>query len=378
MLRIFNLKDNLGRIYMILPYIGLVQNKASLVFSILTSAKYKLMIGNYTTYFKDHQFSSLLYLLGAISFADSFQIRTNGIVTMNINNNKFEFSIKNPTLEESNMVELIFSATRFGADLITNDQDETLRKKSFKIYNKNNKKIIETSTGIKFFVESMNPGNTIVETFVNEIHDINSKINFKDKVVIDIGAECGDTALYFAQKGATVYAIEPMKAHYKAMIHNLELNPEISKKIIPINCAIGKDEILKFYHDRNNEIGEAASFVYNTHKENSIVTEVKGYTLETFLKEQNLDKVELIKIDCKGCEFFLSNNDIDKTNIIKIEYNTKMANRNLSELLLILEKSGFTYTSYKHSIFDRASMKERGTLVGIKKYKIKKSLGSSD
>lgn len=366
MLHVFNLKDNLSRIYMILPYIGPVKNKTSLFFSMLTGTNYRVILGNFTAYFKDYEFSLLLYLLGAISFASSVQIKSNGMLKMYINNNRFEFSLKNPTQEEKNLIQLIFAATRFGADLITNDDGKILRKKSFKIYNNNSKSVVETSEGIKFYMDSINPGNTIVETFVNEIHDINSKIDFKDKIVIDVGAECGDTALYFAKKGAIVYAIEPMKSHYEAMIRNLALNPELSKRIIPVNCAIGKNEILKFYHDKNNEIGVAASFVYNTHKE-SRISEIKGYTIEKFLNEQNLEEVELIKMDCKGCEFLLSDKDISKTNIVKIEYNAKLANRCLDELLTILEKSGFTYTLYKHSIFDRVSIRERGTLLGIKK-----------
>jgi FkbM family methyltransferase len=301
-----------------------------------------------------------------ISYANSFQIKPDGILKIIYNKSVFEFSLKYLSQEDKNLIELIFTATKFGADLITNDGMGVLRKKSVKITKMNNKRVVETYDGLKFFLDSINPGNTITETFVSDIHDINSKIGFKGKTVIDVGAECGDTALYFANKGATVYAIEPMKSTYEAMIRNLELNPELSKRIIPINGGIGKNDMLRFYHDKNNAIGESASFVYNVHK-NTAVSEIKGYTVNAILKKFNIDQVELLKIDCKGCEFFLTDEDLLKVNIVKIEYNAKLAGQSLDKLLNIIEKSGFIYTLYKHSISDRISLKERGTILGIKR-----------
>ena len=87
------------------------------------------------------------------------------------------------------------------------------------------------------------------ETFVTDLHHINSKIDWKDKVVIDVGPEYGDTPLYFASMGAKVYAFEAQKSHYEGMLENLSLNPELSKQIIPTNAAIGKDGFLDFFID---------------------------------------------------------------------------------------------------------------------------------
>ena len=48
---------------------------------------------------------------------------------------------------------------------------------------KNNKKIIMTSNGIKFFLDSIHPSNTIIETFVREIHSINPIIDWNNKII---------------------------------------------------------------------------------------------------------------------------------------------------------------------------------------------------
>jgi len=366
MISIFQINDNLARLYTIFPYLGQVQNKIGLILSILSGSNYRIVLKNYIISFKNHEFNLLLYFLGVISFASSFQIKTDGVLKIIIDKNEFEFSLRNLTLEEKNLLELIFVAIKFGADLVTSNETKMLRKKSIRISNMHNKRVVETYDGLKFFLDSMNPGNTIGETFVSDVHYINSKINFKDKIVIDVGAECGDTALYFAKKGAIVYAIEPMKASYEAMIRNLKLNSELSKRITPINAAIGKDEMLKFYHDKNKEVGESASFVYNVHK-NFTISEVKGYTINTLLKEFNVKNVELLKMDCKGCEFFLTNTDLTNVNVIKLEYNAKVTKQNLDKLLNVLEESGFVYTLYKHVVSDRSSLRQRGTILGIKK-----------
>ena len=92
--------------------------------------------------------------------------------------------------------------------------------------------------------------------------------------------------MYYASRGAIVFAFEPMKAHYDAMIRNLTLNPKLFERITPINAAIGKDGKLKFYHSGISEIAGVSSFVYNVHgKEATIFNDVQGYSLSAAIKK---------------------------------------------------------------------------------------------
>ena len=100
---------------------------------------------------------------------------------------------------------------RHCANFLSNVTLPDIRKQTYRIISENDKKIIITSNGVRFFLDSIHPGNTIIETFVREIHSINPKINWNDKIVVDVGAECGDTPLYFASMGAKVFAFEPLK-----------------------------------------------------------------------------------------------------------------------------------------------------------------------
>jgi len=200
-------------------------------------------------------------------------------------------------------------------------------------------------------------GNTIIETFVKNIHLINSNYDWTGKVVVDVCAECGDTPLYLADKGAKVYAFEPVKTHYDAMMRNIGLNPELSKKITPINAAIGKDGILKFIESTAFGGCPGASFVYDNQDGKWKITEVLGYSFESVLEKFNIENIDLLKIDCKGCEFFLNEDVLKNVNMVKIEYSIHSNEHKMENLLKVLGNAGFSCLVYRNSDQSRRANK---------------------
>ncbi len=366
-----SLREKLGWIYFMLPYLDPVDNKFGLISSIIlgfSSYKIKLKNGDMLR-ISSSQIYNLYCLLGALCFATSYSVKSgNKIEICQDLKNTFTVALDNLSYEDNNMLELLFWGSRFGANFVTdnNIELENFRDKTFKIVEVNNKKIIETKSGVKFYLDSISTYNTIVETFINNLHLINSKINWKDKIVIDVGAEFGDTPLYFASMEAKVYAFEPLKAHFDGMLQNLSLNPELSKKIIPINAAFGKDEILNLSHEDNKNSSPGASFVYNTRKGDVVVTKVEGYSLERVMKEFEIDHVDLLKMDCKGCEYFLTPEGLKNVNSVKIEHLSKDPNK-LENLLIILDKANFEWTLYRQNLQARRSNKITGYIYGKKK-----------
>jgi len=62
-------------------------------------------------------------------------------------------------------------------------------------------------------------------------------LNAKGKIVIDVGAFVGDSAIYFVLKGAVrVIAIEPHLGAYTEMLDNIKLN-NLEGVIVPVNAA---------------------------------------------------------------------------------------------------------------------------------------------
>ena len=62
--------------------------------------------------------------------------------------------------------------------------------------------------------------------------------NVKDRVVVDIGAYVGDSAVYFALRGARrVVAVEPHSGAFAEMLDNIRLN-NMESVIIPVNAGL--------------------------------------------------------------------------------------------------------------------------------------------
>ncbi|NDF48322.1 MAG: hypothetical protein EB158_09170, partial [Nitrosopumilaceae archaeon] len=162
-------------------------------------------------------------MLGILTFAANYNISKKEISVSFDLKEYFTLPLENLSYEDENFLEVLFFGTKYGADFVVDDKipKKNYRDKTFLITKFDGKKIIETSTGIRFYIDSMHVGNTIIETFVKNIHLINSNYDWSNKVVVDVGAECGDTPLYFADKGAKVYAFEPVKTHYEAMMRNI-------------------------------------------------------------------------------------------------------------------------------------------------------------
>ena len=64
-------------------------------------------------------------------------------------------------------------------------------------------------------------------------------LNLNNRDIIDIGANVGDTALFFAKNGANVIAFEPVKHLYELGLENISLNLDLKDKIKFINKAVG-------------------------------------------------------------------------------------------------------------------------------------------
>ncbi len=363
---------NPGLVYFLIPFIvsPILSNKVGLALSVLFGKKeHKIKLNDGSNIsFKSSEYNTMQSFLGVITYAITYRIDNDQTLEVSFDdNNVFHVNLKNMSNTDRNLLDIIFLAIRSGADLISenNDSNQRYREKTLKIINKNNKKIIETYNGIRFYLDSINPG-TIVECYINNVHMLKSNESFTGKIIIDVGAERGDTPLYFAQKGATVYAFEPIKENFDDMIKNISLNPNIEKNIIPINAAIGKDEILKFYQSPDTP-NVGSSFAINRHGKNAKIQQVQGYTIASALKKFKIDHVDLLKMDCKGCEFFLTEKDLELVDKIKIEYMDEQNPRKFKDLIKLLEKMKFGYIIYRISPFDRMSNKIFGHIFGEKK-----------
>ena len=125
------------------------------------------------------------------------------------------------------------------------------------------------------------------------------KLNFRNKVVIDVGANSGATSIYFAINGAKkVIAIEPMLITYDYLKRNVEVN-ELESFIQCINGAVwneSNEETIEI--DIDEGLG-AKLHVSDHYVDKTRVPIVNIETLINNLKETGI----VVKMDCEGCEY---------------------------------------------------------------------------
>lgn len=135
----------------------------------------------------------------------------------------------------------------------------------------------------------------LIETFYNEIYNING---IRNGNIVDIGAFIGDTAIYFASKGAKkVIAFEPAKNLFYIALQNVQLNG-LGSIICMRNEAIGLDynEENLYYiktHPGSSSMVPPKRGHFNCYK-------VKVVPLSSVLA--NFEYIDLLKIDCEGTE----------------------------------------------------------------------------
>jgi len=147
-------------------------------------------------------------------------------------------------------------------------------------------------------------------TFVHAIDEIfrdnfyfyadgNFDVNIKNgDIVIDAGAFIGDFSAYCANKGTEVYAFEPTSATFALLEQTVELNKP--SKIYPVKKGL------------SSKVGTACiEFFENNSGGNSIVMhrndigkseEISLTTLDIFVAENNIKKIDFIKADIEGAE----------------------------------------------------------------------------
>jgi FkbM family methyltransferase len=253
-------------------------------------------------------------------------------------------------IQLANLVALISYGIRFGF-LVTNDWKPPIAD-----FVTISEELVAMPDGSKFHLDKIDP-YIIVETFFLRIHDIP---DLRGKVVVDVGAAFGDTPIYFARQGATVYAVEPV--NHAFLVSNLALNPEIKDRITPVNLAIGTVGTLKMMVDPRAVDGGASAYT----SRGGTYLEVSSTTVYDLVQALNIGHIDVLKLDCKGCEFRISTNDLDCVQErILIEFNSDHP-EDVERLYSLLRYAGFTFTVTRYGFNPEHldSLKCAGHIVG--------------
>lgn len=221
---------------------------------------------------------------------------------------------------------------------------------------------------ISFHVTSISNIEAMMEIFYENIY----KINTLDKcIVIDIGMNIGIASLYFAlmPNVSKVYSFEPFKETYEQAVYNINLNREISKKIISENFGLSNKNELAEALFCSDFSGSMSTSKNNTLKLNinknklsseKVTLRSASEVLSEILTENN-EKV-ILKVDCEGSEYEIFE-ILDKDGILnKIDYLLlEWHFKGEKPILDILQKYGFVS-------FSRLIYYDLGLIYAVKKY----------
>ena len=145
----------------------------------------------------------------------------------------------------------------------------------------------------------------------DSILDFLSK-NFKINVVFDIGANDGGyskTLRYFFKK-STIYAFEPHPESFERLKKSVTGNKtKIYRLGLGSKAKMGK--IWDFSNDAQLKHTQPTSTLASTHKEvienyhgqKSHYFDIRIITLDSFIQENKIKKIDFLKIDTEGSEF---------------------------------------------------------------------------
>ncbi|MGH8541466.1 MAG: FkbM family methyltransferase, partial [Stenotrophobium sp.] len=142
---------------------------------------------------------------------------------------------------------------------------------------------------------------------------------------------------------ARVYAYEPMPQNFRLLRRHVDANPGVSFKAV-MSAVASSNEPLKLQFDSKDEFTTSAS-IHASESETDVI-EVRSTTLADIFREENLDRIDLLKLDCEGSEYEILFNLPDElfnriSNISLEAHQGRVPSENIDSLAVLLQAKGF-------------------------------------
>lgn len=184
-----------------------------------------------------------------------------------------------------------------------------------------------------FFDESYTKGFT---------HPLKLKEN---PIVVDVGANVGYFTLFMLScyPKAKLYSYEPMPMNFKLLSKYRDENSSLDMNIF--NMAVSAEvKTLTLHYDASDSFTTAATLYAKDDQPDKI--EVPTTTLEEIMTNNNLDKIDFLKLDCEGSEYEIlydaTTTILDRVNVIALETHVSdQSKHNTNDLNQFLKSRGF-------------------------------------
>jgi FkbM family methyltransferase len=219
-------------------------------------------------------------------------------------------------------------------------------------------KFFEKILNICLKILNIGEGQSVETSGEKHIFKLLKKIAHKNGVLIfDVGAHDGEWFMLLKQNYVgknTVHSFEPSTTSF------LKLSKIREQNLLPVNIALGDKEQKIFLQE--NEAGSSGAFI--TENKNQVSYEIEMKTLDLYCKENNINEIDLLKIDIEGYELKLlagAKNMLEnrKIKLIQFEFGApseeKYSMKNFFDILnkdyqicRILQNGYYPLPEYKH------------------------------
>ncbi len=123
-------------------------------------------------------------------------------------------------------------------------------------------------------------------------------------VFLDIGANIGCYTLAASQivtQTGKVYAFEAISGVFEKLTFNANIN-KLQNVVLENKAIYSKEDTLTFYVSARENMGMSSIFRHDT--ESGQTEMVKAISIDQYVREKNIEKIDIIKIDIEGAEMY--------------------------------------------------------------------------
>ncbi|BDQ12536.1 MAG: FkbM family methyltransferase [Chitinophagaceae bacterium] len=181
---------------------------------------------------------------------------------------------------------------------------------------------------------------TFKQVFLDDQYNVD--LPFTPERIIDAGANIGLAAVYFSHRypNSKIVAVEPSRDNFQALLKNIAGHPNIKA-----NCMglWNRDVYLLI----TNPDGPSSSFMLTeTSPDNPEA--IPAESVETIMRGENWDTIDLLKIDIEGSEkeVFEANYEfwLPKTKVIYLELHDQMKKGCSKSVFAAISKYNFSFS----------------------------------
>jgi FkbM family methyltransferase len=205
---------------------------------------------------------------------------------------------------------------------------------------------------------------------------------FKDQVklitkkqpnIFDVGACTGEMTFKYKNlfKNSTIYCFEPFTPSFEILKKNTSGYSNIKCYNVALSGITGTvDFHVNQYYPTNSMLATHVDSGKNWNNEVFVTKEVikiKSLTLDAFVTQNQIDQIDILKMDTQGTEYqilegaskFLGQNKISLIYLEIIIMPTYQDQKNLDEILLLLRRKGFVlYNLYNLSYTNAGELRQ--------------------